>query len=640
MAIDDKTILAQKISQLRALVEIAKYPDSSLVKEAIAHGQFENVSLLSAQQTLLQELAEDLPDLGKGLFTNRYTPEIFSELMGRFRSARVANKTLAVDLVEQAVIKNDLNVLHHFPGTLPSERSPEPIPQAPSSPPPLPQGSSTPREEHSPETRPPSNRQAQRRQQQGEVKHQERSESPASQPQDENEEFEDSEQRGETQQQDQGNQTRPQRTPPPSPTPPKSEGDQTPHSPPRPSQSLRQKLDEKRKKALSLFRKPTGQTGGLLNSLAQHVVNRWLGNLARSALRAAGQLGRMAVNAIARGAINLASRLGVQAALAAGRVALIAVAANPFTWLIVGVSIIIGVTMWWAGEMDKAANSECGQAGTINILKEVKNPKESFAVGENIEYEIIAVFNLRCVKAMANVEIRDVLPPNTKYVSSSSKINSFPADYKAPDTAQSQIESQGVQQGNAVVWKLNNMLPERGAILSLVITPNDAANNTWLVNEVTARHTTISPVGSTTSAGLQPTQDNCGGKYTLADRFGTKNPLGNFGDPQCNMDKDQLYTLLQQNDPTNARFWFTQVIPCESSYNPNTWRDPNLEPKTPDPAGAWGLFQMGRGRNGPSDRGDVEWQDQTINAIAYSKKISSLGAYWACARVDVQGGDN
>ena len=150
--------------------------------------------------------------------------------------------------------------------------------------------------------------------------------------------------------------------------------------------------------------------------------------------------------------------------------------------------------------------------------------------------------------------------------------------------------------------------------------------------------------GSLTGGGgagyAAPTADNCGGKYKLT------TPLGkNFGDPDCKFNKDELYTYLQNADKTmgtsNADVWFNKVIPCESGYNPNAYAGPQTG--TPDARGAWGLFQMGsasppgspppaEGKNGPNDRGDVNWQTQADNANTYGKKIGSLGKYWACAR--------
>ncbi len=118
---------------------------------------------------------------------------------------------------------------------------------------------------------------------------------------------------------------------------------------------------------------------------------------------------------------------------------------------------------------------------------------------------------------------------------------------------------------------------------------------------------------------------SCGGKYNLSYPFQHLN----FGDPACNFTKSDLYTLLKQTDPANADYWFFTVIPCESGYDPDA-----INPNSPDPSGAWGLYQMGRGKNGQYDHGDVIWQTQTSNAVNYNNNLIANGIgwrYWACA---------
>lgn len=124
---------------------------------------------------------------------------------------------------------------------------------------------------------------------------------------------------------------------------------------------------------------------------------------------------------------------------------------------------------------------------------------------------------------------------------------------------------------------------------------------------------------------VSPTTSTCNGMYNL------NNPMGmNFGDPLCDFTKNGLYTELQQIDPANAEIWFNVVVPCESSYNPNALQPPA---QAVDPAGAWGLFQMGRGKNGTYDHGDVVWGMQASNAVNYNNKvINGNWRYWACAR--------
>ncbi len=94
--------------------------------------------------------------------------------------------------------------------------------------------------------------------------------------------------------------------------------------------------------------------------------------------------------------------------------------------------------------------------------------------------------------------------------------------------------------------------------------------------------------------GTNPTtQDNCGGKYEL------KNPLGNFGDSSCNFSFEGLSGAIQKQDPSNLSNWLS-IIALESYTGPNAYNAAAI-----DPQGAWGLVQMGRGRNGQYDHGDV-----------------------------------
>jgi hypothetical protein len=192
------------------------------------------------------------------------------------------------------------------------------------------------------------------------------------------------------------------------------------------------------------------------------------------------------------------------------------------------------------------------------------------------------------------------------------------------------------------------------APLKIVLRPKfnatDSENSgvdTYITNVASAR--AINPQNNSSSPGSvdtsapnqEPNAENCGGNYDLS------NPINkNFGDPACDFNKDDLLALLRQVDPANADAWFYTVIPCESAYNPNTWFlcpagvtwSPNSDVCTPDPAGAWGLYQTGsssngpgtpgNGRNGPSDRGDVPWRQQTSNAANLLK--SNGWGYWAC----------
>ena len=176
---------------------------------------------------------------------------------------------------------------------------------------------------------------------------------------------------------------------------------------------------------------------------------------------------------------------------------------------------------------------------------------------------------------------------------------------------------------------------------------------TWTLTGLSEGGSGGSASGSGTEGYIPPNSETCNGKlpqpYDLsAWASGVEAPLPvvNFGDPECTATKDNIYNLLKEKDPTNADFWFNTVIPCESAYNPNTtFRCHANGECTPDPKGAWGLFQVGSGVNGPFkdvgtkgspnapndiyDRGDVNWYVQVTNAI---KLLDGRGwNYWACA---------
>lgn len=171
--------------------------------------------------------------------------------------------------------------------------------------------------------------------------------------------------------------------------------------------------------------------------------------------------------------------------------------------------------------------------------------------------------------------------------------------------------------------------------VTLTLLPTE--QDTYITNQATA-HVIGAQIGS--GSGGTPNDDNCGGYYDL-----TRNALGqNFGDPQCTMlandnptHMSNLYTLLEELDPNNALYWFTTIIPCESNFIPNAYLGPAVGGAygSPDAAGAWGMFQMGRGLNGEYDHGDVVWELQVSNAINYNNMLREINLewqYWECAR--------
>lgn len=146
----------------------------------------------------------------------------------------------------------------------------------------------------------------------------------------------------------------------------------------------------------------------------------------------------------------------------------------------------------------------------------------------------------------------------------------------------------------------------------------------------------------------RPNENDCNGKYKWNLQNNKLLPK-NFGDPNCTLDepreRNNLYNLLKEKDPTNADFWFYEIVQRESSYNPNAWgciRYSSLLricTGSPQPKGAWGLFQMksadppGKAGTGTT-RGDIIWQEQLENAIGWNKTITKAGLpfrYWGTA---------
>lgn len=645
MAGEDKIIVAKKLSELKAVVHIARYPAES--QDAIKAGRLGTVNLQSAQDTLIEEFQEDLPTLGKNLHVNRYDPEDFRILMSRFRVARVANQTLAIDLANQAVEKNDLGVLHRFPGRVPSKAAPEPI-----------NLSSQPK----PSTRlqsqslppPPSSPTDMGQAETTQIRQAKFVRMPAEQPMAEETQPQEQEQQQEQKQHAQQEQPQEQQQ---NREEPANQSQQSQQNVPR-RRSLRDMFRNRqgageaaRRLASSRTTPPPSALSGAANAASNYWglrdlarLGQWAANklglqglsnlfnrlfglekLAGQGLRGlanlGAQLGRQALSALARGAMNILSRLALQAALAAARTllmalggAIIAIVTTALFWWIVVIVVVVGFSIWSIFD----AYSECSQPGRVELTKSAD--KTTISEGENINYRISVVYKLKCAGATIDAIVEDRIPSNTTYVPDSAKSTvpefngQFYSDVAGP---------MGEFVNNSLVWRFTNLPANAPAKITFSITPN--GTNTWVVNQASIRYSRKS-APQTTDSGFPPTQDNCGGKYSL------KNPLGNFGDPECGFQKDDLLILLEQQDPKNALFWFYNVVRCESGYNPNSWRDPNITPKTPDPAGAWGLYQMGRGRNGPYDRGDVPWQQQTINAVTYARGIPSIGAYWACAR--------
>ncbi len=195
---------------------------------------------------------------------------------------------------------------------------------------------------------------------------------------------------------------------------------------------------------------------------------------------------------------------------------------------------------------------------------------------------------------------------------------------------------------NAIIQKYSGTIVGKFDSEEIVVTfkiPSDM----WIAN--TAVGTVIGAQRTDDRSPSQlPNDENCNGFYTLNNKIHK-----NFGDPGCDYksDKDkakqELIARLGADNP-DVNKWALVVIPCESGYNANAYAS-HESIGTPDKGGAWGMFQMGScidapgsgcdGKNGPYDKGDVNWQLQIRNAVEYNRILERnrrKWQYWACAK--------
>lgn len=284
---------------------------------------------------------------------------------------------------------------------------------------------------------------------------------------------------------------------------------------------------------------------------------------------------------------------------------------------------------------------------TTTPLKISKTGPSDAVKDEVLNYQI----NVSYAGTAQDVEVTDKIPDGTSY------------DKSDPSGKYDEAT-------RTVTWNLKDYQASPGAILNNVnmainLTLKATVDNAYLVNQAsgTVIGAGTNPNGPTTEGYVPPNDNDCGEYASLIskNRFLPKN----FGDPECNFDKEAVNNMLREKDSQNADWWFL-VIQCESGYTPNAWLDPDTDVlgyRSPDAGGAWGLFQNGSSADfpdrlygstrkesvrleealelpgrpppavghsqDPNDRGDLNWFIQVENAI---KLLPERGkGYWACA---------
>lgn len=361
-----------------------------------------------------------------------------------------------------------------------------------------------------------------------------------------------------------------------------------------------------------LVRKTWGRFGSpRFSSLNNRFGGRFAGRAASNTAKS------IARNAASNAGKKLTQQLGKQAIQGGAKLLI----ANPVSLIVIGVVIaivaliIIFVVLISDSDSAKALGGDAGGGGG-GVPVPSANPIPGFTlsltgsseinVSDNADYTVTVTYDESKSGPVDGITIFQDVPTGADYVETSGTAN-----YNS-STRQ-------------VSWSLAST--DNRSSFTFRLKPNK--DNVLLKVSVYAT--------MAAGSGGTPNQDTCGGFYAFtytADGQTFTNPKGNFADTDCTYAKnvpaakDELSALLAAQDPDNANWWFLTVIPCESSYNPNAYRDHLQGPDhTPDPNGAWGLFQIGSAP-GSNDNGAVGWRQQVTNATSLLKERGR--GYWAC----------
>ncbi len=274
-------------------------------------------------------------------------------------------------------------------------------------------------------------------------------------------------------------------------------------------------------------------------------------------------------------------------------------------WVVVIIVAVAVIILMQPGTPAKALNGGSGSTTAPTGAPVVTIPGLNLKLtgpiklnnGDLLQYTIDVTYT-GTTPPLSSIVVYEVIPPNTVFADASGAYT---------------------YENGQLMWPMSQN--ENAFTFTLKPTTPDIE----IKNQVYAK---LLPGSSTGGENVPPTYSDCGNSsYAMQME---KNPdKSNFGDPECNFNEAVLYETLKKEDPLNADFWYKCAL-LESSYIPVAYAPPSTG--TPDSGGAWGLYQMGRGKNGPTDHGDVNWPNQIVNAVGHSRLTNSFKDYWQCAR--------
>lgn len=520
MPIAQKIFTTEQKSRLGALVQIARGLDPALIEQSISSGIYNSdsgsVRLIDAQTEILSRY----PSLGTGLIPSaNYNSNTFRDLINHFRMATAPGYGRLLDLINESLRLNDAGLLDRFSKLTPTKEAPEEVAMAkpPAKAAEIPtgplsrQGEAVDSSRSEPLKRPVNERPEiyeppeelpaeieqeqepqQERQEEQPLRQPERQIRPESPPQEEAS----PEEAQPAHPSQQPPATSPEEMPPSQP-PSQPPPGKPPSPPTTPPPSSGDDEDKRKRRRWPRFLRPRSESGWGFPPGIPKFLQRWLGNLARGAARIAADLARMAAQALGRGLANILSRLALQAGLTAARTLLLAVLANPITWVVVGL-ITMFTFVWWYDQL--IGNSECSKPfGEMRIVKrlgdigslEVDPNKIEPEVqnGEKINFIVEVSYQLACrSRTLPSVVVTDKVPEGLEYVRGSAKSGFYSTADIGPDGVYDETT-------RTLTWTFSNFPMSNPVFIYFSVDPiklDDGSweiQDTWVTNEAKVKYT-------------------------------------------------------------------------------------------------------------------------------------------------------